>query len=175
MKKNNISIDIIAFGDPSEETVKKLTEFNEAVKSGDGSYLGVIPPGPNLLSDTLLATPLLANEGVGGHGGSGGAGGGAGEANDNQFEFGFNPESDPELALALRMSYEEEKARQDRETKAKEEAEAKQKLDDIPEADEKHPLLSEEGGNAEGSGPGSLEGENKKDKKPEDDDKMDIA
>jgi 26S proteasome regulatory subunit N10 len=147
MKKNNISIDVIAFGSPDDDTVKKLTDFNDAVKGADGSYLGVIPPGPNLLSDTILATPLLANEGVGGSSGAAGAAGGGGEGGDvgaSQFEFGVNPEVDPELALALRMSYEEEKARQEKERKAKEEDESKQKLEGIPEADEKQPLLSEQ-------------------------------
>jgi 26S proteasome regulatory subunit N10 len=141
LKKININVDIIAFGEPSEDTVKKLTSFNEAVKSADSSYFGVIPPGPNLLSDTLLATPLLANEGVGGTAGqeTGDTGGGG-----QQFEFGVNPEVDPELALALRMSYEEEKARQEREKAKEAEDAAKSKLDDIPEADEKTALLSVE-------------------------------
>jgi 26S proteasome regulatory subunit N10 len=169
MKKSNISIDIISFGDPSEEDVKKLTDFNEAVKSSEGSYLGIIPPSPNLLSDTLLATPLLANEGVGGGGGVGGSGGDT-AMGESQFEFGVNPEVDPELALALRMSYEEEKARQEKERKAQEEA-GKDKLEGIPEDDEKQPLLPKDDDTEGGEGSGSKEETKKKD----DTDKMDIA
>lgn len=154
MKKNNISIDVIAFGDLTDDTIKKLQAFNENIKGGDGSHLEIIPPGPNLLSDSIIATPILAGDGVGGAGGMGGAGGEAGDGGASQFEFGVNPELDPELALALRMSYEEEKARQEKERKAKEEAEKKEKLEGIPEADEKQPLLDQDG---EPSGSGTAE------------------
>jgi len=139
MKKSNINIDIIAFGDPDNDTEKKLREFHEQVKSAEGSFFEIIPPGPNLLSDTLVSTSLLANDGVGGT--SGGSAGGDGGMGEGQYEFGVNPEIDPELALALRMSFAEEEARKAKEKKAQEEAEAKTKLDDIPEGDEKQPLL----------------------------------
>jgi 26S proteasome regulatory subunit N10 len=182
MKKSNINIDIIAFGEPDESTEKKLREFHEQVKGSEGSFFAVIPPGPHLLSDTLLSTSLLENEGVGSMGGAGGSGGEAGGMGDSSFEFGVNPEVDPELALALRMSYEEEKARQEKEKKAKEDAEAKTKLEDIPEGDEKQPLLSGEGEEGsstakeegeEGSSTAKEEGDAKKSDK--DQDKMDTA
>jgi len=175
MKKNNISIDIIAFGDLSDENVKKLQSFNENIKGGDGSHLEVIHPGPNLLSDSILATPILAGDGVGGGAGGAGASGDAGAGGSNDFEFGVNPELDPELALALRMSYEEEKARVEKEKKAKEEAE-KEKLEGIPEADEKQALLDTNGEPSEGgaSSSGAKPSEDKKDK-PDDADKMDTA
>lgn len=160
MKKNNISIDVIAFGDLSDENIKKLTSFNENIKGGDGSHLEIIPPGPNLLSDSILSTPILAGDGVGGSGG-GGAGGEGGAGASNDFEFGVNPELDPELALALRMSFEEEQARVEKEKKAKEE---KEKLEGIPE--EEQALLDSKGEPSEGS-------KDKKDKP--DDDKMDTA
>lgn len=172
MKKNNISIDIIAFGDLSDENIKKLTSFNENIKGGDGSHLEIIPPGPNLLSDSILSTPILAGDGVGGSS-AGGAGGEGGAGASNDFEFGVNPELDPELALALRMSYEEEKARLEKEKKDKEDSE-KEKLEGIPEADEKQALLDPNGEPAEGSSSGSKENADKKDK-PDDADKMDTA
>jgi 26S proteasome regulatory subunit N10 len=178
MKKNNISIDIISFGDISGDNIKKLQAFNDNIKGGDGSHLEVIPPGPNLLSDSILATPILAADGVGGGAGGSGEGASGETGGTNQFEFGVNPELDPELALALRMSYEEEKARQEKETKAKEEAEKreKEKLEGIPEADEKQPLLDPSGepsGSNAPSVPHAKEDE-KKDK-PDDADKMDTA
>jgi 26S proteasome regulatory subunit N10 len=164
MKKNTISVDIIAFGEPDEATEKKLKEFHNTVNSSEGCFFGVIPPGPNLLSDTLLSTDLLAQDGVGQSGGAGGSGGdGGGASGENAYEFGVNPEVDPELALALRMSYEDEKARQEKARKEQEDADkrAGNKLEDIAEADEKQPLLSDE----------------KKDdkKKKDDEDKMDTA
>jgi 26S proteasome regulatory subunit N10 len=164
MKKNNINIDVVVFGELTEENLKKLQAFNEHIKGGDGSHLEVVQPGPNLLSDSILASPILAGDGVGGGSGGGGAGGDIGGGDSNQFEFGVNPELDPELALALRMSFEEEKARQEKEKKAKEDAD-KEKLEGIPEGDEQQPLLDQ---NGEPSG-----SKNKKDK--DGDDKMDAA
>lgn len=170
MKKNNVSIDIVAFGELTDTNLKKLQSFNDNIKGGDGSHLEIVQPGPNLLSDSILASPILAGDGVGGGSGSGAAGGEGGAGETNQFEFGVNPEVDPELALALRMSFEEEKARQEKEKKVKEEAEKKDKLEGIPEADEKAPLLDE---NGEASGSASKD-EDKKDK-PDGGDKMDTA
>jgi 26S proteasome regulatory subunit N10 len=62
------------------------------------------------------------------------------------------------------MSFEEEKARQEKDKKTKETAEGKTELEGIAEGDEKQPLLGDQG---EGSG--------SKDKKKDDDDKMDTA
>ncbi|KAJ5321928.1 hypothetical protein N7541_007210 [Penicillium brevicompactum] len=145
MKKNNVSIDVIAFGDLESDQTKKLEAFVENVKSGDGSHLAIIPPGPHLLSDQLQMTPILAGEDaeVGGGGGEGEAGG---------FGFEDAAENDPELAFALRLSMEDEKNRQEKEKRDQEEAERKTQLGGIPE---------------EGSG------ESSKDKK--DEDKMDTA
>lgn len=178
MKKNNTSIDIIAFGDLTDENLEKLRAFNEAVKSNEGSHLEIIPPGPNLLSDTIVASPILAGEGGGAPTNGAGAGGDGG-AGVESFEFGVDPNLDPELALVLRMSMEEEKERQEREKKAREEAEGKTNLESVPEnregeASESQPLLDGNGepsGSASG-GPGT---EAKKSEDKKDDDKMDTA
>jgi 26S proteasome regulatory subunit N10 len=168
MKKTGISIDIIAFGELSDDTTRKLQAFSDNVQSAEGSYLATVPPSANLLSDSLVTTPILGGDGTsnaGGAGGSGGEGGGASGGND--FEFGVDPSVDPELALALRMSFEEEKARQEKDKKAKEAAEGKSELEPVAEGDEKQPLLDNQG---QPSGSGS------KDKKKDDDpDKMDTA
>jgi 26S proteasome regulatory subunit N10 len=169
MKKTGISIDIIAFGELGEETTKKLEAFSENCQSAEGSYLAVVQPSSNLLSDSLVTTPILGGDGSGG--GAGGAGGASGEGGDtggNSFEFGVDPSVDPELALALRMSYEEEKARQEKERKATEAAEGKTELEGIAEGDEKQPLLDDQG---QPSGSGS---KNNKDK-DSDSDEMDTA
>ncbi|KAF8851091.1 26S proteasome regulatory subunit S5A, multiubiquitin chain binding protein [Acephala macrosclerotiorum] len=161
MKKNNISIDFVAFGQLDDDTTNKLTAFNENVKSGDGSHIVIIPPGPGLLSDQLITTPILNGDGSGAGAGGGAEGAGGGES----FEFGIDPSVDPELALALRMSMEEEKARVEKADKAKKDEEEKAKLESVKEEDEageKAPLLGKDG---EPSG----------DKKDEDPDKMDTA
>jgi 26S proteasome regulatory subunit N10 len=161
MKKNTISIDFVAFGELDDDTTKKLTAFNEAVKGNEGSHIAIIPPGPGLLSDQLVISPIMNEGGTAASGGVGGEGG----ASDG-FEFGIDPSVDPELALALRMSMEEEKARVEKANKEKAEQEAKDKakLEGIKEEDEaSQPLLNKDG---EASG----------DKKDEDDaDKMDTA
>ena len=70
MKKNNVSIDVVAFGDLESDQTKKLEAFVENVKGGDGSNLAIIPPGPNLLSEELQVSPILGGDGSGGGGGT---------------------------------------------------------------------------------------------------------
>lgn len=175
MKKNNVSIDFIAFGDLESENTKKLEAFNENIKGGDGSHLEIIHPGPSLLSDHLLSTPILAGEGMGPRGGDDGPGAGA-ESGGGGFEFGVDPSTDPELALALRMSMEEEKARQEKEENPGEGAK-EPTLEGIPEeGGETKPLL---GGDGEASGsvdaPVSRPEEEEKKDKEEGGDKMDTT
>lgn len=166
MKKSGISIDIIAFGELSDDTTRKLQAFSDNVQSAEGSHLAIIPPSANLLSDSLITTPIVGGEGASNAGGDGGSGGGGGASGGNDFEFGVDPSVDPELALALRMSFEEEKARQEKDKKAKEAAEGKSELEPVAEGDEKQPLLDDQG---QPSGSGS------KNKKDDDQDKMDTA
>ena len=168
MKKNNVAIDFVSFGELDDDTTNKLSAFNDNVKGGEGSHLAVIPPGPGLLSDQLITSPILNGDGS-----SGGAAGGSGDAGGDSaaFEFGIDPSIDPELALALRMSLEDEKARLEREDKQKAEQDGKTGLEGIKEEDEaKEPLLNKDG---EPSGSGSTE-QGKKDN-TKDDDKMDLA
>ena len=144
MKKNNVSIDFIAFGDLDPENTKKLEAFNENIKGGDGSHLAIIQPGPSLLSDHIIATPILAGDGVAPRGGDTGAEGG-GDAGGGAFDFGVDPSADPELALALRMSMEDEKARQEKEGGSGE-GSKEPTLEGIPEeGGESQPLLSADG------------------------------
>ncbi len=166
MKKNTVSIDFVCFGEIEDDVTKKLQAFNENVKAGDGSHLAIIPPGPGLLSDQLITSPILNGDGSGGAGGMGGVadGGDGGQS----FEFGIDPSIDPELALALRMSMEEEKARVEKRNKEEAEA-AKSQLPEIKEEDEAaQPLLDKDGEPSGSSKAG------KKDDK-DDADKMDTA
>ncbi|EST05944.1 Ubiquitin interacting motif [Kalmanozyma brasiliensis GHG001] len=106
LKKNNIAVDIVSFGEDVENE-EKLTKFIEAVNSGENSHLLSVPAGPQLLSDIILSSPVLQEEGGDSGAGPSGSGGGG-----NSFEFGVDPSMDPELAMALRLSLEEEQARQ---------------------------------------------------------------
>ena len=179
MKKNNISIDFIAFGDLEPDNTKKLEVFNENIKGGDGSHLAIIPPGPSLLSDTLVTTPILSADGVAPRGG-GTEEGGVESGGGGGFEFGVDPSTDPELALALRMSMEEEKARQEKEEK-KDEPKG-ESLEGIPEENQ---LLLDDRGEASGSGGDKMDEDKKesnesREEKKEGDgdgdgDKMDTA
>ncbi|KAF9291924.1 hypothetical protein BGZ88_006657 [Linnemannia elongata] len=104
LKKNNIAVDVINFGEETENTTK-LEAFVAAVNNNDNSNLVTVPPGPHLLSDILVSSAIVAGEDgtapafVSSGGGS--------------YEFGVDPNLDPELALALRISLEEERARQE--------------------------------------------------------------
>ncbi|KAJ2995184.1 hypothetical protein HDV02_001010 [Globomyces sp. JEL0801] len=101
LKKNNVAVDVVNFGE-EEENQSKLTAFIEAVNNADNSHLVTIPPGPHLLSDILLTSPIIQGE----------DGPPPGFGTGGNFEFGVDPSLDPELAMALRMSMEEEQARQ---------------------------------------------------------------
>jgi len=169
MKKNNVSVDFIAFGDLESETIKKLEAFHENVNSANGSHLEIIQPGPNLLSDSLITTPILGGDGIGRGGADEGGEGGAGG-----FEFNMDPSVDPELAYALRISLEEEKARLEKEKREREEREGKAALEGIAEeAGESQPLLDPSGEPAGSGADGSASNDTKRDK--DNGDKMDTA
>lgn len=103
LKKNNIAIDIVNFGEEATNT-EKLEAFIANVNNNDNSHLVTIPPGPHILSDILISSPIITGD-SGGTGAAGPVSGGS--------DFGFvDPNLDPELALALKVSMEEERARQ---------------------------------------------------------------
>jgi 26S proteasome regulatory subunit N10 len=134
LKKNNVSIDVVAMGEieDNEEKLKELVDAanGRVASEGEGAerscHLVTIPAGV-LPSDVLASSPIV-------HGGSGGSafaasaaaaaagaggdfgssGGGGGGANDFADFGGVDPNMDPELAMALRVSMEEERARQER-------------------------------------------------------------
>ncbi|KAI9296911.1 hypothetical protein K502DRAFT_323517 [Neoconidiobolus thromboides FSU 785] len=101
LKKNNVAVDVINFGEVDNNT-PKLQAFIEAVNSSANSNLLTVYPGAELLSDAVLASPIIPEDGSGV----------VRSSNDN-FEFGVDPSVDPELAMALRISLEEERARQE--------------------------------------------------------------
>lgn len=91
LKKNNISVDVINFGEEVDNT-ERLEAFIEAVNRDGTSHLVTVPAGPHILSDILVSSALVR-----GDGGSG----------DDAGGMAVDPEMDPELAMALRLSMEE--------------------------------------------------------------------
>eukprot|EP00301_Raphidiophrys_heterophryoidea_P021433 c5867_g1_i1.p1 GENE.c5867_g1_i1~~c5867_g1_i1.p1 ORF type:complete len:413 (+),score=153.96 c5867_g1_i1:58-1239(+) len=114
LKKNNVSLDIVNFGQEAENATK-LEGLVNAVDKDNTSHLITVPPGPHILSDILVSSPIVRGEG-GDDAGQGGvaAGGAAGGAGGAGFEFGVDPTLDPELAMALRLSLEEHEREQQR-------------------------------------------------------------
>ncbi|KAJ7190208.1 hypothetical protein GGX14DRAFT_483527 [Mycena pura] len=121
LKKNNVAVDVVCYGDgieePAEEGRTVLKAFVESVNSGDNSHIVTVPAGNLLLSDVLISSPILAGDRMASipdelvPGGAGGAGA-SGAGDNSQFEFGVDPSLDPELAMALRMSMQEAAARE---------------------------------------------------------------
>lgn len=111
LKKNNVALDVVDFGETDDEKPEKLEALISAVNSSDSSHIVHVPPGENALSDVLISTPIFTGE----EGGSGFAASAAAAAATGAtgYDFGVDPNVDPELALALRLSMEEERARQE--------------------------------------------------------------
>ncbi|KAK0450599.1 hypothetical protein EV421DRAFT_2050406 [Armillaria borealis] len=120
LKKNNVALDVVSFGDgieePSEEGKTVLRSFVENTSSGDNSHIVTVAPGTRLISDALISSPILSADRMSSipdelmEGADAPAASGSGAAND--FEFGVDPSLDPELAMALRMSMQEAQARE---------------------------------------------------------------
>jgi 26S proteasome regulatory subunit N10 len=126
LKKNNVALDVVAFGDGIEEAGEGghsiLRAFVENASSSDNSYAPAVsrhrtyvfdtcthrhylavPPGPHLLSSIILNSPILASDrGIPDDLAAavpGGVPGAAGASGTSQFEFGVDPSLDPELAM----------------------------------------------------------------------------
>ena len=104
LKKNNVAVDVVCFGEDAAEDEGKLREFVEAVNSADNSHLVAVPPGTVLLSDMILNSAMLAEDGVvpssAGAGSAGGAGGHGQGGGEGDGDFGaIDPSLDPELAM----------------------------------------------------------------------------
>jgi len=82
--------------------------------------LVTVPPGPHILSDILVSSPIITGEEN-----SSGMGGVTTTASDFGTYGGVDPNLEPELALALKVSLEEERARQE-EARKKAEMESKE-------------------------------------------------
>ncbi|OCF34879.1 26S proteasome regulatory subunit N10 [Kwoniella heveanensis BCC8398] len=106
LRKNNVLVDVVTFGEEGRENDEKLGALVEAAGGGE-SHLVSIPPGPRFLSDVILSSPILF-DGEGAFPGASGSGGAGGEGGFG--EDGIDPNMDPELAMAIRMSLQEAEA-----------------------------------------------------------------
>lgn len=105
LKKNNVALDVVNFGESDNEKPEKLEALVAAVNSGGNSHIIHIPAGRDL-SDALFSSPIILSEDRGSD--SAAAARGA-----SGFEFDVDPNVDPELALVLLISMEEERLRQE--------------------------------------------------------------
>lgn len=85
LKKNGVAVDIVCFGDCSEEQLNKVQTFVNTIQNEDNSHLVITKPGENI-SDKLIGSSIF--------GGAPPNIGGAQEIDD------------PDLAAAIRMSLE---------------------------------------------------------------------
>lgn len=54
LKKNNVALDIVDFGEEDDGKPEKLESLLAAVNSNDTSHIVHVPSGPNVLSDVLI-------------------------------------------------------------------------------------------------------------------------
>lgn len=127
LKKNNVAVDIVCYGDgieePGEDGKTVLGSFVESANSGDNSWvpivyracqlltdvpdrhIAVVPPGTHLISEVLIQSPILAGDRNASipaelmSGGAGASGASDSGAGGTGFEFGVDPSLDPELAM----------------------------------------------------------------------------
>lgn len=118
LKKNNVAVDIINFGEENINTAK-LERFHAAVNNHDNSHLVTVLPGPRLLYEAIATSPISVQDGF--------------EMTDTDFFGGVDANMDPDLALALRLSLEEEKQRQEAEAKERETNDDLGKIDEEEE------------------------------------------
>ncbi|TVU31335.1 hypothetical protein EJB05_23017 [Eragrostis curvula] len=122
LKKNNVSIAVVDFGESDDVKTEKLEALVATVNSGSNSHIVHVPPGETTLSNAFVSSPILTRD-------EGENASVAAASEESGFEFGVDPNVDPELALALRISMEEERARK--------EAAAKKHTEDSSSADSK--------------------------------------
>jgi len=101
---------VINFGEEAQNT-EKLEAFIAAINGNNNCHLITIPPGPHILSDILISSPIVT-------GGEEGSLSGISSTSTNptgteSFGAFVDPNLDPELAMALKVSLEEERARQE--------------------------------------------------------------
>eukprot|EP01055_Gregarina_sp_Pseudo9_P005170 Gregarina_sp_Pseudo_9__5169@NODE_555_length_2587_cov_44_169545_g524_i0_p1_GENE_NODE_555_length_2587_cov_44_169545_g524_i0NODE_555_length_2587_cov_44_169545_g524_i0_p1_ORF_typecomplete_len346_score65_91VWA_2/PF13519_6/5_9e13VWA_2/PF13519_6/7_5e03Ssl1/PF04056_14/1e09VWA/PF00092_28/9_9e05Med25_VWA/PF11265_8/0_0069RE_R_Pab1/PF09522_10/0_34RE_R_Pab1/PF09522_10/1_3e04UIM/PF02809_20/28UIM/PF02809_20/7_8_NODE_555_length_2587_cov_44_169545_g524_i0681105 len=97
LKKNNISLDIISFGEVKDNAAL-LRKLYTTVNSNDTSHLLEVTETSSPLTRAVMQSAIVTDE--------------TGQRmGDGMDEFGVDPSADPELYMALRLSLEDERAR----------------------------------------------------------------
>lgn len=151
LKKNNVALDIVDFGEDDDGKSEKLDALLASVNSNENSHIVHVPAGPNVLTDVLISSAIFTGDGEAGSGFAAAAAASAAVAaaaaagGTGSFDFGVDPNLDPELALALRVSMEEERARQEAAARrAAEEATAKAANEGDEQGASSHDVAMEE-------------------------------
>jgi 26S proteasome regulatory subunit N10 len=58
LKKNGVAVDIVCFGDCSEEQLNKVQTFVNTIQNEDNSHLVITKPGENI-SDKLIGSSIF--------------------------------------------------------------------------------------------------------------------
>eukprot|EP00708_Paratrimastix_pyriformis_P003594 GAFH01002379.1.p1 GENE.GAFH01002379.1~~GAFH01002379.1.p1 ORF type:complete len:391 (-),score=40.84 GAFH01002379.1:19-1080(-) len=95
LRRSNIALDVVSFGEVVDNTEKLETLVNAANKDGN-SHLVTIPPGPSIMADCIISSPIIDASAIGTI--TGGVRGPAGAATGGDLS------QDPELAWALEQS-----------------------------------------------------------------------
>lgn len=117
LKKNNIAVDVINFGEQNEEHLAKLQKFVDTVKKDNNGIFVNVKPGVASVYD-YIASVFITSVDAGDQGGQVGQGVGSGGMPNpgtgaSFLEYGgVDPNKDPELAMAMKLSLEEEQQRQ---------------------------------------------------------------
>eukprot|EP00470_Lotharella_oceanica_P001637 CAMPEP_0170167762 /NCGR_PEP_ID=MMETSP0040_2-20121228/1073_1 /TAXON_ID=641309 /ORGANISM="Lotharella oceanica, Strain CCMP622" /LENGTH=377 /DNA_ID=CAMNT_0010405883 /DNA_START=59 /DNA_END=1192 /DNA_ORIENTATION=- len=143
LKKNSFAVDVINFGKENAQNtnVEKLEAFISQVNNESNSHLVNIPPGPHILSDMVISSPILGNASHGGAGMAVPSAGGANLTNGGGVGAADNTE-EALLAYALRISMEEARDAQQRPEESKEASKEESKAE--PMAEEKKDDAKEE-------------------------------
>lgn len=67
LKKNAVAVDIVCFGDVSEEQINKVQTFVSTIQNEDNSHCLIVEPG-EILTDKLIGSPIIggaAGQGAG--------------------------------------------------------------------------------------------------------------
>jgi len=120
---------VINFGEEAQNT-EKLEAFIAAINGNNNCHLVTIPPGPHILSDILISSPIVTG---GEEGGLNAISPTTTNSTGTESFGGFvvDPNLDPELAMALKVSLEEERARQEEARKKTEGGKSQETTDNL--------------------------------------------
>ncbi|GAB5360730.1 hypothetical protein AAMO2058_000652500 [Amorphochlora amoebiformis] len=150
LKKNSFAVSVINFGKENAQNnnVEKLEAFIGAVNNDGNSHLVNVPPGPHILSDMVVSSPILGNAPPpSGFGGapvvSSTSSGGGNVVTGGGLAVPGAAGNDPEqamLAYAMRISMEEARDKEQKAAAGKEESKKEESKIEAPAEESKMEL-----------------------------------